>query len=471
MQVFGQVFSVLGQDPEQNQERIKGNIQKFRQRYNGYTDEELVDLAKQEVPQMVSAALRQQEGKNGIRGPALQEAQELEAVRKATAQDRMGREFLSVGASALSSDPVAARKQFVDNANEPYNAAYENWTNRNLAREKDMQQAKDLQDLRKKTFETNQAAQAVVMQQQDFDAESPVSRAYRANAAGVLKQVGRADLLPRLEGMSKAEIDRQMPMIAEYLKNQKAIADIDQTRAATGLTGAQTRGARAEAGLKELTTTAAQNAYENNGSVPAAVQDQVYDAPTVSRIKAANERLSKLTEESAERQKTLGSISRINKLVDSYSVNTGPVLGKISQVISPIQMQKLVKELADLEAKMGKNVGATDAARALAGQAAPDINKFNEVIKSITNKLRAEVLKDEVINQRLAEASRTGKIKDYNEALDRAGMVTVNLFQRKDGRPLNTAKVFTAEQVKAGELREYVKQAEGSGFKVQITKD
>jgi hypothetical protein len=433
--IFGTVYAVLGQEP--NAERIKAQVAQFRAANKGSTNQELIDLAKSEVPKMVGSILSQPKGA-GLSGMENREdVRELNEMRSATARDRQGRQFLSYGASALDRNPTEAGKAFVDVADEPYKASLENFTNRQLARQKDLENIKgdianqtDAVKLQGERMGLAQKGQSAVLAANQNDPESMESRAAQAAAVGALKAAGRPDLVAQIVGMNKSQVDNFMASgLSQYMKTAKEAADIKNVyaQASAHYAGAAqakagARKTNAEAGLAELTTTAATKGYEETGQVPAAVQEQVYDEPTLARVKAAQSQLNKLSEQSKQREHTKALLNSIDGQIKTLT--TGPMVRAGAAQLVP-QYQKLMKDLADLEIQTGKDVGATDAARALASQANPDVTKYNSTIRSITAKLRSEAQKDDIINQKLMQASRSGNLKTFNEPLERTKLITL----------------------------------------------
>lgn len=433
--VFGQVYAVLGQPADPM--KVKDQANKFRAANAGATNAELVQMAKSEVPRMISHVLSQPQVK-GVQGEeARQEAEHLANVRNATAKDRQNREFLSYGGAALSRNPEEQRKSFIAGADEPYNAAVANAQARQAARKSDLEnQGLDF-DTQSKGVKTREdrmklagSSQAALLAANANDPDSPESKAAQAAAAMMFKQLGRPQMIGQVEGMSKNQLesilgpslDRFMKADTERANLGKIGAETREIGARTGLTGAQTRGASAEAGLKELTTKAAQKGYEETGQVPSAVEGQVFSTPDLQRQKSAQTQLDKLTEESKQRQKTGTLLNSIETQLES--TRTGPMAAARPASWLP-SYQKLIKDLADLEVQTGKNVGATDAARALAGQASPDISKYRSTIQSITAKMRAELQKDEILNQKLMKASQSGGLRAFNEPMERAKLKTL----------------------------------------------
>lgn len=473
--IFGTVYAVLGQEPDK--ERIKVQVQQFRAANKGATNQELIDLAKSEVPKMVGSLLNQPR-QAGVTGTENREdVNLLTQMRDATMRDRQGRQFLSYGASALDKNPTEAAKAFVDVADEPYKASIENFTNRQIARQKDLENiGKSLENeksgvaLQGERMALAQKGQQAMLAANQNDPESIESRAAQTAAVGALKAAGRPDLVAQIAGMSKAQVDNFMTTtLGQYMKTAKEAADIKNVyaqasnyyaQAAQGQAGA--RKTRAEAGLAELTTDAAVKGYTETGQVPAAVQEQVYDAPTLARVKTYEQQLDNLTKTAGQRRQTAQLLNSIDDQLVQLGTKTGPLYGIKGGAVANLlpEYQKIMKDLADLEIQTGKNVGATDAARALAGQASPDISKYPSVIRSITAKMRSQLQKDDIIAQRLQEASMKGGLKTFNEPMARAKLITLIATKGNE----QSVKTFDVDDTEA--IKKFMSTAKNMGATV-----
>lgn len=444
--VFGQVFSVIGHDPANYSDKIKSNVAAFRKRYPGYEDTELVEMARNQMPQMVASAVRAIQ-------PNQKEAKQLEDLRMATARDKSAREFLSYGATAVSGNEEA-RKNFVNAADEPYNAMKEVMDRRQASRLADV-------DLAGKQLDIYGKAEKAGLEQNQFDPNSTESAMMRKTIEGQLRSAGRADLIPQLEGKSAAQLKQLSDTITPIIEQKVKLAGI-------GKTAAETRGIAAEAGLKELTTTAAKKAYNETGSLPQEVQGKVLDDPTIKRISAAQTRLDELTKRDPDRtniKATINSIERtLAKLSPMSDIKTNPALG--TQIGGNMAMllpeyQKLAKDLAILEGKIGKEFGATDASKALGSRAAPDISKYPSTIRSILAQMRAEIQRDDLVQRGLFDASKTGKLGEYNEVAERAKLRTYTAT----GQNNQVTATFSADDVEG--IKKFFSDAKKRGMKIE----
>ena len=472
--IFGTVLSTVGQDP--TPERINAGIRAFRSANPGESDQSIVELARSQVPMMIGAVQKTQGPKN-IDSSIADQSKYVNDVQNATGVDRQNRQFLGYGASALSKDPVNQQKAFVDAGNETLNAAQGNLDRMKATRTSDQEaQAKEYANqvarnsVTGSNIDLNSKAQGALSASQQMDVNSPETGASKASAAQALKGIGRSDLIPRLEAMNAKQINDFMSgPVAQYLKSTKEMAEVNNVRAsaAQGYAGARKTGA--EAGLSELTTKAATKGYNDTGSVPSSVEGQVFDAPTLARQKQFDESLGKLTTGSSDRAKTMQTLTGIEDQLRK-GVNTGPGLNikgtKIGiGMFSPYtpEGQKLIKDLAALEISMGVNAGATDLAKQMGVNAAPSIDKYPSVIRAITAKLQSQVQKDNIIQQQMTEASKTGGARNFNEALQRTQMSTL-VATGKDGRQI--IRTFGPQDIQNGEARKFKELADKNGMTI-----
>jgi len=452
--VFGQVFSVIGRDPAQNIDRIKANVAEFRKRNPGYDDNELVEMARNQMPQMVASAMR-------AITPAQEDAKKLEELRLANMRDRAGREFLSYGATAISGNEEA-RKNFVNAADEPYNAMKDIVSERAKARLADI-------DLAGKQLDIYGKAEKAGLEQAQFDPRSTDSEMMRRTIEGQLRAAGRADLIPQLEGKSAAQLKQLSDTITPIIEQKAKLAGIGKTQAEAALTGAQARGASAEAGLKEITSAGAAEHYRKTGTVPRNLRDQVYDDATIKRIEYTAERLNELQKGGSERTNIKATLNSIEKNLAKLSLmgdfKTNPALGtdtgkRLAGLVNDYQL--LTKDLAMLEGRIGKNFGATDASKALGGRAAPDISKYPSTIRAIIAQMRAEIQRDDIILSNLQRASIDGGIVYFDESKLRDNLRTYNAVGN------NRQVTATFHKDDTASIKRFLANAKKHGMKVDV---